>query len=329
MLGSSKSPSFKIGETSAIFQEHGKIPVANEALIIDVKVGSTAGRLSLITRAGILSIPGDLFSGIDQTTLATSEHSTGLKLNWPQGVSLGQRPTSNDHNYIDWQAKKLEQERKKKDKVIGDGSIDQRQDDTDEKLAALRAELSQMAGDEDAALENDDVDYVGSGSVPLVQEPLTNSNNRTGTADISIPDAAAIHAARKRREMARQTEQDFIPLDDTKRYEGQFASKGRLVREDENDINDSEGEEGVITFSVARKRGFPALDRRKVVEAALANQELDEKSGDDEAEDEELKLWEDEQIRKGVKGLSVPLVQQDHSQTTEAITELTISTTIY
>ena len=219
-------------------------------------------------------------------------------------------------------AKKLEQERKKKDKVIGDGSIDQRQDDTDEKLAALRAELSQMAGDEDAALENDDVDSVGSGSVPLVQEPLTNSNNRTGTADISIPDAAAIHAARKRREMARQTEQDFIPLDDTKRYEGQFASKGRLVREDENDISDSEGEEGVITFSVARKRGFPALDRRKEVEAALANQELDEKSGDDEAEDEELKLWEDEQIRKGVKGLSVPLVQQDHSQTTEAINSL-------
>ena len=81
LLGSSKSPSFEIGETSAMFEEHGKIPVANEALIIDIKVSSTAGRLSLIMRAGILSIPGDLFSGIDQTTLATSERSTGLKLN--------------------------------------------------------------------------------------------------------------------------------------------------------------------------------------------------------------------------------------------------------
>lgn len=225
-------------------------------------------------------------------------------------------------------AKRLEQERKKKDKIDekrtdGDGSFDQRQDDTDEKLAALRAELSEMAGDEDAVLENDDVDSVGSGSVPHVQEPQTNSNTRIGAADISIPDAATIHAARKRREMARQTEQDFIPLDDTKRYEGQFASTGRLVREDENDISDSEGEEGAIRFSVARKRGFPALDRRKEVEAALANQELDEKSDNEEAEDEELKLWEDEQIRKGVKGVSVPLVQQQElSQTTETTNSL-------
>jgi len=42
LLCSSKLPSFKIGETSAIFQEHGKIPMANEAFIIDVKVSSTA-----------------------------------------------------------------------------------------------------------------------------------------------------------------------------------------------------------------------------------------------------------------------------------------------
>ena len=220
-------------------------------------------------------------------------------------------------------AKKIEQERKKKEKIGGeaeanknDGSLDQGQDDTDEKLAALRAELNQITREGDDADADDDIESVGSGSV---KEPVTNSNIRT---DFSIPDAATIHAARKRREMARQ-EQDYIPLDDTKKYEGQFASKGRLVREDENDVSDDEGEEGPITFSVARKTGFPALDRRREVEAALANQELEEKSDEEEAEDdEELKLWEDEQIRKGVKGVSAPLVQTELPQTTEMTNSL-------
>ena len=213
-------------------------------------------------------------------------------------------------------AKKIEQERKKKENTgeeVNAKKNDEVQDDTDEKLAALRAELSQITGegddDEDA---DEDLDSVGPGSV---KEPVNNSSAKT---DFSIPDAAAIHAARKRRELARQTEQDFIPVDDTKRYEGHFTSTGRLVREDENDISDDEDEEGAITFSVSRKRGFPALDRRREVEAALANQELNEKSEDEGAEDdEELKLWEDEQIRKGVKGVSAPLVQTELPQTTE------------
>lgn len=222
-------------------------------------------------------------------------------------------------------AKRIEQERKKKDKIdekrsVGDGSFDQGQDDADEKLAALRAELSKMAREDEEVSDNDDVDSVESGSIK--KEPVTNSNIKTGISDISIPDAATIHAARKRREMARQTEQEFIPLDDTKRYEGHSASTGRLVREDENDISDDEGEEGAITFSVARKRGFPALDRRREVEAALANQELEEKSDNEEVEDEELKRWEDEQIRKGVKGVPVPLVEQELPHTTAVTNSL-------
>lgn len=229
-------------------------------------------------------------------------------------------------------AKKIEQARKKKDKIDdeegnakkNDGSFDQGQDvDTDKRLAALRAELNQITregdDDDDDVDADDDVDSVGSGSVK--KEPVTNSSIRT---DFSIPDAATIHAARKSREMARQTEQDYIPVDDTKKYEGQFASTGRLVREDENDVSDEEGEEGPITFSVAaRKRGFPALDRRRQVEAALANQELEEKSDNEEAEDDEdLKLWEDEQIRKGVKGAPAPLAQ---TETVPQITEMTNS----
>ena len=46
--------------------------------IIDVKTGRIAGRLSLITRTVILSIPGDLLNAIDRSTSAICEHS----LNW-------------------------------------------------------------------------------------------------------------------------------------------------------------------------------------------------------------------------------------------------------
>lgn len=222
-------------------------------------------------------------------------------------------------------AKKLEQERKKKEKFDNEGNatkndqnVDQGQDDADERLAALRAELCQIAGEGDDEDADDDVDSVGSGSIK--KEPAVNSSIKT---DFNIPDAATIHAARKRREMARQTEQEFIPLDDTQKYEGNFASTGRLVREDENDVSDDEDQEGPITFSVTKKRGFPALDRRREVEAALANQGLEENSDNEEAEDdEELKLWEDEQIRKGVKGVSAPVVQPDVLQTTQVTNSL-------
>ena len=43
----------------------------------------------------------------------------------------------------------------------------------------------------------------------------------------AIPDAATIHAIRKRRQMAR--ENDFIPLDETEKFE---TEKSRLIRYD-------------------------------------------------------------------------------------------------
>ena len=42
-----------------------------------------------------------------------------------------------------------------------------------------------------------------------------------------IPDAAMIHMARKRRQQAREQGDDFLPLDDTEKFE---KSKSRLVR---------------------------------------------------------------------------------------------------
>ena len=50
--------------TSAVFQMLGKVAETKELLMNDVIVGSIAGRQSLITRIGILSIPGALFDGM-------------------------------------------------------------------------------------------------------------------------------------------------------------------------------------------------------------------------------------------------------------------------
>ncbi|KQK75354.1 PAX3- and PAX7-binding protein 1 [Amazona aestiva] len=70
-----------------------------------------------------------------------------------------------------------------------------------------------------------------------------------------IPDAAFIHAARKKRQMARELG-DFTPVDSE-------PGKGRLVREDENDASDDEDddEKRRIVFTVKEKS-----QRQKIAE---------------------------------------------------------------
>ncbi|XP_072254311.1 PAX3- and PAX7-binding protein 1 isoform X2 [Pyxicephalus adspersus] len=108
-----------------------------------------------------------------------------------------------------------------------------------------------------------------------------------------IPDAAFIHAARKKRQMARELG-DVPPLE--------VEGGKRLVREDENDASDDEDddEKRRIVFSVREKS-----QRQKIAE------EIGIEGSDDEAlatgeQDEEISRWEQEQIRKGI---SIPQVQ--------------------
>ncbi|NP_001089505.1 PAX3 and PAX7 binding protein 1 L homeolog [Xenopus laevis] len=62
-----------------------------------------------------------------------------------------------------------------------------------------------------------------------------------------IPDAAFIHAARKKRQMARE-------LGDAPSVDGEGGGKSRLVREDENDASDDEDDDKRrIVFSVREK----------------------------------------------------------------------------
>ena len=54
-----------IGTTSAIFQEEGNVKEPREELTLDVIAGRIDAIQSLMTRIGMLSIPGALLDGID------------------------------------------------------------------------------------------------------------------------------------------------------------------------------------------------------------------------------------------------------------------------
>ena len=69
-----------MGITSAIFQALGNILFTSELFMMEVILDEMTGKQSLITRIGILSIPGDLLSGIDFTIYSTRMHSTGSKV---------------------------------------------------------------------------------------------------------------------------------------------------------------------------------------------------------------------------------------------------------
>ncbi|KAH3737767.1 hypothetical protein DPMN_044361, partial [Dreissena polymorpha] len=103
-----------------------------------------------------------------------------------------------------------------------------------------------------------------------------------------IPDATTIHQIRKQRQMAREAG-DFMPLDDTVKYEN---SKSQLVREDDNDKSDDDEDER-IDFTT----NTGALDRQKMRDNFLRAEH-----GSDEGSDQERE-WEEQQIRMGVSAI--------------------------
>ena len=63
-----------MGITSAVFQEIGKMSDLNVAFMIDVDGDKMAGKQSLITRIGIVSVPGALPLAIDMMTFLYLNH---------------------------------------------------------------------------------------------------------------------------------------------------------------------------------------------------------------------------------------------------------------
>lgn len=95
----------------------------------------------------------------------------------------------------------------------------------------------------------------------------------------AIPDAAMIHAARKRRQRARELG-DFIPVE-----EEEPKDEGRLVRDDDNEGSDDERLDMDVNLALR--------DQERRREQFMAAQESDH----------EVDEWEDQQIRKGVTGM--------------------------
>lgn len=94
----------------------------------------------------------------------------------------------------------------------------------------------------------------------------------------AIPDAAMIHAARKKRQRARELG-DFIPIE-----EEEPKDDGRLVRDDDNEGSDEERIDMDVNLALR--------DQERRREQFMAAQQSDH----------EVDEWEDQQIRKGVTG---------------------------
>ncbi|XP_076876060.1 PAX3- and PAX7-binding protein 1 [Brachyhypopomus gauderio] len=145
--------------------------------------------------------------------------------------------------------------------------------------------------------QEEDGEAKASGGGAFAQTLSALSSLRPG----EIPDAAFIHAARKRRQMARELGGD-TPLVETD------AQNKRLVREDDQGASDDEDEKRIV-FSGVRQKS----QRQKIAE------EIGIEGSDDEAldtgHDEEVSRWEQEQIRKGI---SIPQVQSSQPEDTSA-----------
>ncbi|XP_011307082.1 PAX3- and PAX7-binding protein 1 isoform X2 [Fopius arisanus] len=117
-----------------------------------------------------------------------------------------------------------------------------------------------------------------------------------------IPDAAMIHAARKKRQKARELGTDYIPIEETTEDKG----KSRLVREEDHDRSDDDDEDR-IDMTVNTE----ARDKEKRREAFLASQVTIKLSDDESEHGLEEEEWEVQQIRKGVTGAQIAAAQQD------------------
>ncbi|KAL6098652.1 paxbp1 [Pungitius sinensis] len=184
---------------------------------------------------------------------------------------------------------------------------DVRSDAPPQPLVSIKEEVLSRAGSEHGEEEMEvdsaeEEEVKGQGG--QAQGQVSKSNNTGASFNTlsslgslrpgEIPDAAFIHAARKRRQLARELGGE-APLIETD------TPKKRMVREEDQDASDDEDEEEKrIRFSGVKNLS----QRQKIAE------EIGIEGSDDEAldtgQDEEVSRWEQEQIRKGI---SIPQVQ--------------------
>ncbi|KAM7374384.1 hypothetical protein PAMP_007042 [Pampus punctatissimus] len=180
-------------------------------------------------------------------------------------------------------------------------------------LVAIKEEVTSRAGSEQGEEEMevdsaDEQEEEAKSQGGQAHSQVSKSSNTAATFNTlsslsslrpgEIPDAAFIHAARKRRQLAREQGGE-APLVETE------TPKKRLVREDQDASDDEDEEEKRIRFSGVRNKS----QRQKIAE------EIGIEGSDDEAldtgQDEEVSRWEQEQIRKGI---SIPQVQSNQPE---------------
>ncbi|KAI9489329.1 nineteen complex-related protein 2-domain-containing protein [Zychaea mexicana] len=110
----------------------------------------------------------------------------------------------------------------------------------------------------------------------------------------SIPDARAIHAAKKKREQMRKgyvdpVEEDFVALDD--------KGGSRLVREEDEVGDDGEGEyEAYVGERLTLNK---KAARKQEQERRAGVREMIEEAQDDDEDEQDIERWESELIRHG------------------------------
>uniref|UniRef100_A0A914QZ45 Uncharacterized protein n=1 Tax=Panagrolaimus davidi TaxID=227884 RepID=A0A914QZ45_9BILA len=152
-----------------------------------------------------------------------------------------------------------------------------------------------------------------------------------------IPDAKAVYEAKKRREQMRRdgtksklqnNDSGFIPLS-TNTTKLEKVAHSRLVREDENDMSDEDGENAQQFYSSKSLLMSEEERRRKEQEEflQLEGDDSDEDNGNDDEEtaaanaeakrraqesDDEFAEWEKHQIRKAVSTQKVKQMRQEN-----------------
>lgn len=131
----------------------------------------------------------------------------------------------------------------------------------------------------------------------------------------AIPDAAMIHAARKKRQKARELG-DFITIEEKKPADNR---KGRLVREDvDDDLSDGEERVNMSAITGAKEREerrekFYSVQESKynMIRDYLPMSFNRFAIDSDQDSDREMDEWENQQIRKGVTGAQLISAQQE------------------
>ncbi|XP_029423459.1 GC-rich sequence DNA-binding factor 2 isoform X2 [Nannospalax galili] len=134
------------------------------------------------------------------------------------------------------------------------------------------------------------------------QSPISDSSSSVEEKEVvKIPDASFIRAARRKRELAR-AQRDYIPL--TVNHSSTTSDRKRSGEEDpESEPDDHEKR---ILFTPKPQ----TLRQRMAEETTNENEETSEESQEDESQD----IWEQQQMRKAVKGRNINLFHSSESQ---------------